>query len=78
MPNEFFQSLLEAGIVIGVLGTIGIIYWAKATKQEVKTILKKIQSVRLFKTEDDLYETKNKQKLQEGIHQTWPERRTIM
>ena len=78
MANQFFQNFLEAAIVIGVIGGIGVIYYAKMTKKNISTVLKKISSIRLFKTnEEDLYET-NKNKIQEGVHQVWPERRTIM
>jgi len=40
--TTFFQAALQGGIVIGVLLTIFVIYWAKATKQKPSQVFSNI------------------------------------
>jgi len=75
MPEDstLFQILLEAGIIIGVLGGIIIIYWAKIAKVTPMQLLKKIFSAKLFSSGET-----DAKKPQEEVQQTWQEHRTIM
>lgn len=65
--SDFTQNIVQGFIVIGVLGTIAIIYYSKLTKQSFSEVVRKLFSMKFFESKEEA------QPKQEDL-QTWQQK----
>ena len=75
MATSLWQAIFEAMMVMGVVGSIAIIYWAKFSKQTFSQVIKKIFSTKLFMEEPK--EDKPVNPMEER-QQIWQQNRTLI